>query len=127
MGTHGYIGPHMCTKSGRTFVTVASGVCQPGTLLLSLLADVVKQHPDRLIALAQIREWEADRDEQLERLRRQVQELGHRGLYYSAEGFAHINYESNLADARWEPMWQLVRELGIPVFWYLHTPRPEVS
>jgi len=87
------------------------------------LADVVKQHPDRFLALAQIREWQADRDEQLERLRRQVEDLGHRGLYFSAEGFAHIDYKSDLADTRWEPMWDLVRSLQIPVFWYLHTSR----
>lgn len=118
--------PPQLMVSYMDYVGVDIGVLQHDHVYGALdeyLADVVKQHPDRFIALAQIREWEADQDEQLERLRRQVQDLGHRGLYFSAEGFAHVNYESNLADPRWEPMWELVRELEIPVFWYLHTSR----
>jgi len=112
--------------SYMNYVGVDVGVLQHDHVYGALddyLTDVVRQYPDRFIALAQIREWEADQEKQLERLRHQVQDLGHRGLYYSAEGFAHVNYESNLADPRWEPMWDLVRELAIPVFWYLHTPR----
>ncbi len=108
------------------YVGVDVGVLQhdhPYGALDDYLADVIKEYPDRFIALAQVREWEADTDEQLERLRRQVQDLGHRGVYYAVEAFAKVNYELNLLDPRWEPFWDLVRELKIVVFWYLHQAR----
>ncbi len=118
--------PPRLMVSFMNYVGVDVGVLQHDHVYGALddyLADVVRQYPGRFLALAQVREWQADRDEQLERLRRQVEDLGHSGLYYSAEGHAHTNYESNLADARWEPLWDLVAKLKIPVFWYLHTPR----
>lgn len=108
------------------YVGVDMGVFQHDHVYGALdeyLADVVREYPDRFIALAQVREWEADQDAQLERLRRQVEELGHRGLYYSVEAFAQVNYETNLLDPRWEPLWDLVRELSIPVFWILYQAR----
>ena len=85
--------------------------------------DAMRRYPGRFIVLAQIREWEADDEIQLHRLRRAVLEQGHKGLYFSVEPFALSNYADHLDDARFEPLWDLVEELEIPVWWYLHSRR----
>ena len=83
--------------------------------------DAMRRFPGRFIALAQIREWEADREIQHQRLRRAIVEQGHKGLYFSVEPFALSNYADHLDDAKFEPLWDLVRELEVPVWWYLHS------
>ena len=85
--------------------------------------DAMRRFPGRFIALAQIREWEADREIQHQRLRRAIVEQGHKGLYFSVEPFALSNYADHLDDAKFEPLWDLVRELEVPVWWYLHSRR----
>ena len=85
--------------------------------------DAMRRFPGRFIALAQIREWEGDRKAQHDRLERAVREQGHKGLYFSVEPFALSNFEDHLDDARFEPLWDKVRELQIPVWWYLHSRR----
>ena len=82
------------------------------------LAECVSRYPDRFVALAQVDEWVGGRDDQLERLRRQVQDLGHSGLYFSTGGFFHDDFKTGLNDPSLEPLWDLVRELGITVHWY---------
>lgn len=77
--------------------------------------------PGRFLPLAQIREWEADRVAQLERLEHAVTTLGLRGLYYEVEALAFAGWRDHLDDAKFEPLWDVVRRLGIPVFWYLNT------
>ena len=44
-----------------------------------------------------------------------------KGLYFSVEPFALSNYADHLDDAKFEPLWDKVRTLGIPVWWYLHS------
>ena len=85
--------------------------------------DAMRRYPGRFIALAQIREWEGDQEIQHQRLRRAILEQGHRGLYFSVEAFALSNYADHLDDAKFEPLWYLVEELQIPVWWYLHSRR----
>ncbi len=85
--------------------------------------DAMRRFPGRFIALAQIREWEGDREAQHERLERAVREQGSKGLYFSVEPFALSNFEDHLDDAKFEPLWDKVRELQIPVWWYLHSRR----
>ena len=77
--------------------------------------------PNRFIGLAQVREWEADQPAEHERLEQAVCEHGLKGLYFSVEPFALSNYADHLDDAKFEPLWQKVRALGIPVWWYLHS------
>ena len=90
------------------------------------LAECVRRYPDRFIALAQVDEWVGGRDDQLERLRRQVKDLGHSGLYFSTGGFFHDDFRIGVNDPSLEPLWELVIELGITVHWYAATLlRPE--
>ena len=85
------------------------------------LSEVMERFPDRYLPLAQIREWEADREEQLARLEHAVTTLGLKGLYFMVEAFAFTGFVDNLDDAKFEPLWETVRRLQIPVFWYLYT------
>ena len=48
----------------------------------------------------------------------QVQDLGHSGLYFSTGGFFQDDFKIGLNDPSLEPLWDLVRELGITVHWY---------
>lgn len=83
----------------------------------------MRRYPGRFIGLAQVREWEADRETEHERLRVAVVEQGNKGLYFSVEPFALSNYADHLDDDKFEPFWDVVRELQIPVWWYLHSRR----
>ena len=89
--------------------------------LNQILSEAARRHPDRFLPLAQIREWEAAREEELERLEHAVRDLGLKGLYFEVEAFAFTGFVDHLDDAKFEPLWALVRRLGIPVFWYLYT------
>ena len=81
--------------------------------------DIMRGYPGRFVGLAQIREWRADRESELERLERAVVEQGCRGLYFSIEPFALNRYVDHIDDAKFEPLWELVRKLDIPIWWYL--------
>ena len=82
-------------------------------------AEALRRYPDRFIALAQIRETDAHQADELAQLEQAVTELGCKGLYFSVELFALRGYVDRIDDAKFEPLWQLVRRLGIPVFWYI--------
>ena len=92
------------------------------------LAAALREHPDRLVALAQVDEWRGGEPDQLDRLRRQVRELGFSGLYFSTGGFFHVDFSMSVNAAALEPLYQLVAELNIPIHWYLtETRRPRVE
>ena len=102
------------------------GYCSTTTYTAALneyYGEAMRKFPNRFIGLAQIREWEADQPAQIERLERGVLEHGNKGLYFSAEPFALSNFADHLDDAKFEPLWRKVRELEIPVWWYIHTRR----
>ena len=82
------------------------------------LGDCVRRYPERFVALAQVDEWIGGRPDQLERLRRQVEDLGFSGLYFATGGFFHSDFKTGVNDPGLEPLWELVAELGIPVHWY---------
>jgi predicted TIM-barrel fold metal-dependent hydrolase len=90
-----------------------------GTNIDEYYSRAIQRYPGRFVGLAQVREPDAGGPEQLQRLRRAVVELGCRGLYFSVELFALENYTQAIDDPQFEPLWDLVRELGIPVWWYL--------
>jgi predicted TIM-barrel fold metal-dependent hydrolase len=92
------------------------------------LGDAIQKYPDRLVALAQVDEWRGGHPDQLDRLRRQVEELGFSGLYFSTGGFFHVDFTMGVNDSSLEPLWELVADLGIPIHWYLtETRRPRVE
>ena len=80
---------------------------------------LTREHPGRFAPLAQVREWEADRDEELERVDRAVREYGCKGVYFSVEPLAMAGYADRLQDDKFTGLWDLVRRLDVPVWWYL--------
>lgn len=92
------------------------------------LGECVPKYPDRLVALAQVDEWVGGRRDQLDRLTRQVQELGFSGLYFSTGGFFHDDFKTGVNSPSLEPLWDLVAELGIPIHWYAtNNRRPRLA
>jgi len=83
------------------------------------LGEAVKRYPDKLIALACVDELKADTEDEMAELKRAVRILGLKGLYYANRGFFPVRYRWSFDDPRYEPFWELVRELRIPVFWEL--------
>ena len=86
-------------------------------------AEHAKRFPGRFVPLAQVREWNADEESELERLERAVLEQGCNGLYFSVEPFMFNGWADRLDDAKFEPMWELVKKLKISVFWYIDCRR----
>lgn len=84
----------------------------------SYLADAIAKYPDRFVGLAQVDEWRGGEPDQLERLRRQIDDLGFSGLYFSTGGFSHVDFAFGANDPILEPMWDLVADLSIPVHWF---------
>ncbi len=85
--------------------------------------DCMRQFPGRFLGLAQIQECDADQDAQLKRLERAIVEEGNKGLYFSVESFARTYYVDHVDDAKFKPLWELVRQLEIPIWWYLDDRR----
>jgi predicted TIM-barrel fold metal-dependent hydrolase len=80
-------------------------------------AEAVRAYPDKFIGLADIDEANADSVREIEGLRRAVQELGMRGLYYANRALIMADYARMFDDGAFDPLWEEVRGLRIPVFW----------
>jgi predicted TIM-barrel fold metal-dependent hydrolase len=80
-------------------------------------AEAVRAYPDRFIGLADVDEARAHTDEQIAELRRAVRELGLRGLYYANRALFTSGYAQLFDDPLFDPFWEEVRGLQIPVFW----------
>ena len=73
--------------------------------------------PNRFVGLAEVDEARADAADQVAHLRGAVREHGMRGLYYANLGLLFGGCRLGLDDERFEPLWNEVRRLRIPVFW----------
>lgn len=90
---------------------------RPYGRLNDYFAAAVRAYPDKFVGLADVDEARAHTDPELHKLRHAVGELGMRGLYYAnralfADGYAHM-----FDDPIFDPFWEEVRGLKIPVFW----------
>lgn len=90
-----------------------------GARINTYYAEAMQRFPGRFIPLAQIREPEANTPDELESLERAVLVQGCKGLYFSVELFAFDGYVDHIDDTKFEPLWDMVRKLEIPLFWYL--------
>jgi predicted TIM-barrel fold metal-dependent hydrolase len=81
------------------------------------LGECVNKFPNRLIALATVHEWEIDQQAEREWLRRAVNDLRLSGLYFHTELFFVTDWRDNILSEKFDPFWQQVRRLGIPIFW----------
>ena len=91
------------------------------------LGQVAAEHPDRLWALATIEEWRADDPSQLAEIERAVGELGLRGLFYDTGSIEKFGRKTLPDDPCFDPFWQTVRRLNIPVFWNITSPEPTLD
>lgn len=80
-------------------------------------AECVRRYPDRFIGLAQVREPRAHTDEQMSELQRAAEVLGLKGLFYHRVGFWDDGYKDNVDDHKYDEFWELVRRLGLILFW----------
>jgi predicted TIM-barrel fold metal-dependent hydrolase len=88
-------------------------------------ADVMREYPGKFIGLADVKEIEADTPEERERLTHAIRELGLRGVYYANRGLFFDRYQASFDDPKFDPYWETVRELRIPVFWEIQgVPMP---
>ena len=85
--------------------------------LNAYFAAACARHPGRFVGLAEVDEARAGDDDQLASLRSAVEDEGLRGLYYANRGLLFCGYRHGLDDDRYEPLWEEVGRLGIPVFW----------
>jgi predicted TIM-barrel fold metal-dependent hydrolase len=85
--------------------------------LNAYFAAAVRAYPDKFIGLADIDEAEAHTPDQLDKLRHAIGELGLRGLYYANRALFMDGYARMFDDQLFDPFWETVRQLGIPVFW----------
>lgn len=81
------------------------------------LSDCVRRWPHKFRACAAVDEDQADRPEQIDGLRHAVKGLGLTALYFECNGYGKSNYENHLDDAKYNPFWEEVQSLGIPVLW----------
>lgn len=77
----------------------------------------VRSHREKFIGLAQVDEAGADKNEEISKLEKAVNELGLRGLYFANRAYYKCGYRFSYDDARFEGLWDTVERLGIPVFW----------
>jgi predicted TIM-barrel fold metal-dependent hydrolase len=85
--------------------------------LNEFFADAVRAYPDRFIGLADVDEANAATESEIGRLRHAVTELGMRGVYYANRAQIATGYAHMFDDPVFDPFWDAVRDLGIPVFW----------
>jgi predicted TIM-barrel fold metal-dependent hydrolase len=90
---------------------------RPYGRLNDYFADAVRAYPDKFIGLADVDEANAHTPAHLARLRRAVRERGLRGLYYANRALITTSYSRMFDDRLFDPLWEEVRGLGIPVFW----------
>jgi predicted TIM-barrel fold metal-dependent hydrolase len=90
---------------------------RPYGRLNEYFAEAVRAYPEHFIGLADVDEANASSNEEIERLRHAVRGLGLRGLYYANRALVTIGYARRFDDAEFDPFWEEIVGLGIPVFW----------
>ena len=112
------------------YIGVERGVVQAGHVygrLNDYLSRVAEEYPDRLWALATVEEWNADDPSQIAEIERAVRELGLRGLFFDSGLIGKFGRTTLPGDPIFDPFWETVHHLGIPVFWNITSPEPTVE
>ncbi len=95
--------------------------------LAEYFAEAMGAHPDRFIALAQVEEAFAYRDDQISILEDSLNSMGMSGLYFTVGGFFRNGYREYYTDPVFQPFWDVVRRAQIPVFWVFFGSSPKGS
>jgi predicted TIM-barrel fold metal-dependent hydrolase len=90
---------------------------RPYGRLNDFFSEAVNAYPEKFIGLADVDEANAHTRLEIDRLRHAVNELGLRGLYYANRALYTRGYAHMFDDPVFDPFWEEVRGLGIPVFW----------
>ena len=90
---------------------------RPYGRLNDYFAQAVRAYPDAFVGLADVDEARAHQPAECDRLRHAIRELGLRGVYYANRALIMDGYAHQLDDPIFDPYWEEVRGLGIPVFW----------
>ncbi len=85
--------------------------------LAGYFAEAMRRFPGRFIGLGQVEEAFAYRDDQLAKLELELTQHGMRGLYFTMTGLFRDAYRHFPDEPLYDPLWQLVAQHGIPVFW----------
>jgi predicted TIM-barrel fold metal-dependent hydrolase len=80
-------------------------------------AAAAQRYPGRFIGLAQVQESWAYQDNEIARLVDQVERLGMAGLYFTYSGLFRNGYATRPSDSAYDPLWQTVARLDLPVWW----------
>ncbi|MCI0437876.1 MAG: amidohydrolase, partial [Chloroflexi bacterium] len=109
------------------YVGVQKAVLQTGHAyghLNDYMAEAIREFPDRFWALAMIDEWRADRQSQAQALDNAITELGLHGLWFQSSNLQLHKRGEPIDDPAFHPFWDHVREMGIPVFWFVSSVTP---
>jgi len=90
---------------------------RPYGRLNTYFAEAVRAYPHKFIGLADVDESNAHHVQEIDTLHHAVRELGMRGLYYANRALIRSSYARMFDDPLFDPLWEEVRGLGIPVFW----------
>jgi predicted TIM-barrel fold metal-dependent hydrolase len=80
-------------------------------------SDCVRRWPHKFRACTAVDEDRANEPEQIDAMRRAVLELGLTALYFECNGYGKSDYQNHLDDAKYNPFWEEVQSLDIPVLW----------
>jgi predicted TIM-barrel fold metal-dependent hydrolase len=83
------------------------------------LSEAARKFPERFWALAMIDEWRADHPGQIRALDQAIGELGLHGLWFQSSNLRQHNRTEAIDDPSFYPFWDHVREMGIPVYWFV--------
>ena len=83
------------------------------------LSDCVKKFPERFWALALVDEWRADDPSEIDSLDHAIKELGLHALWFQSGNLRIHKRPEMVDDLVFYPFWDRVREMGIPVFWFV--------
>lgn len=102
------------------YVGVDKAVIQTGYTygrLNRFISDAVRTDPDRFWGLAMVDEWRIDQPDQVRELETAIRELGLHGLFFNTGNLGRQGRKETVDDPIFDPFWDRVRQLGIPVFW----------
>jgi predicted TIM-barrel fold metal-dependent hydrolase len=109
------------------YVGVDKAVFQTGHsygCLNRYLSDSVAKHPDRFWGLAMVDEWKVDQASEINTLDIAINELGLHGLWFQVTGMRMHGRREPLDHTKFRPFWNHVRNMNIPVFWFVNSIEP---
>ncbi|MCC6174975.1 MAG: amidohydrolase [Chloroflexi bacterium] len=86
-------------------------------ILDEYIADIVRQHPDRLRGCLAVDESRVGQQDQIGYLERCVRDLGLTALYFDNDAFWSGAQGVDFGAPPYVPFWETVQSLGVPVLW----------